>query len=268
MASNNDSFAKTVGVALAVCLVASVIVSFAAVQLKPLQQVNKLLDKQSNILSVAGIDLTGKSGSEISELFANNIETRIVDIATGEFTEAVDAATYDQRKAAKDPAQNVALSGSEDLAKIKSRAKYASTYIVKAEDGSVKYYILPVHGYGLWSTLYGFVAVEADANTIFGLSFYSHAETPGLGGEVDNAKWKSQWKGKQIQNAQGETAIKVAKFGGFNPSAPDAISTVDGLAGATLTTQGVNNLVQYWLGDAGFGPFLQQLKTQSSNQEG
>lgn len=259
MANKNDSFVRTVGVALAVCLVASVIVSFAAVQLKPLQQTNKLLDKQSNILAVAGIDLDGKSGSEISELFASKIETRIVDIATGSFSDEVDAATYDQRKAAKDPAQNVELSAADDIAKIKRRAKYASTYIVKAEDGSVKYYILPIHGYGLWSTLYGFVAVEADANTIFGLSFYSHAETPGLGGEVDNPKWKSQWLGKKIQNVQGELAVQVVKFG--DPAVqnnPD--HAIDGLAGASLTTFGVNNLVQYWLSDAGFGPFLSQLK--------
>lgn len=259
MANKNDSFVRTVGVALAVCLVASVIVSFAAVQLKPAQQINKLLDKQSNILAVAGIDLAGKSGAEISDLFASSIETRIVDIATGSFTNAVEAATYDQRKAAKDPAQNVVLSGSEDLAKIKSRAKYASTYLVKAEDGSVKYYILPIHGYGLWSTLYGFVAVEADANTIFGLSFYSHAETPGLGGEVDNPKWKAQWPGKKIADANGKLAVQVVKFG--DPAVqnnPD--HAVDGLAGASLTTYGVNNLIQYWLSDAGFGPFLQQLK--------
>jgi Na+-transporting NADH:ubiquinone oxidoreductase subunit C len=252
MANKNDSFVRTVGVALAVCLVASVIVSFTAVQL---QETNKLLDKQSNILAVAGFDLSGKSGSEIAELFVDSIETRIVNIGTGSFSDEKDAATYDQRQAAKDPAQNVELSTTEDTAKIKRRAKFASTYIVKAEDGSVKYYILPVHGYGLWSTLYGFVAVEADANTIFGLSFYSHAETPGLGGEVDNPKWK------KIQNAQGETAIQVVKFGAFRPDAANAINTVDGLAGASLTTQGVNNLVQYWLGDAGFGPFLQQLKS-------
>lgn len=259
MASNNDSFGKTIGVAVAVCLVASVVVSFAAVKLKPTQQINKVLDKQSNILAVAGLDIDGKSGAEIGEMFKNNIETRIVDIATGEFTDEVDADTYDQRKAAKDPAKNVALSAEDDIAKIKSRAKLASVYVVKDGDG-VKSYILPIHGYGLWSTLYGFVAVEPDANTIYGLGFYAHAETPGLGGEVDNPKWKAQWSGKKIFDNSGDTAIQVVKFGNYDPKAESAKHTVDGLAGASLTTYGVNNLVQYWLGDNGFGPFLNNLK--------
>ena len=261
MANKNDSFVRTVVVALVVCLVTSIIVSFTAVQLKPIQKINKILDKHSNILAVAGISLGGKSDTEISNMFASNIETRIIDIASGQFSDYVNSAIYDQYKAAKDPIQNVELSSSDDIAKIKRRAKYASVYIVKSEDGSVKYYILPIHGYGLWSTLYGFVAVEADANTIFGLSFYSHAETPGLGGEVDNPKWKSQWRGKKIRNMQGKTAIRVVKFGSINLNAVNTIHTIDGLAGASLTTRGVNNLVQYWLGDSGFGPFLQNIQS-------
>ncbi len=265
MASNNDSFGKTIAVAVAVCLVASVVVSFAAVKLKPVQQTNKLLDMQSNILVIAGLDIAGKSGDEIGDMFRRNIETRVVDIATGKFTDAVDAQHYDQRKAAKDPAQNVALSEDEDIAKIKTRAKYASVYLVK-NGNAIKSYILPVHGYGLWSTLYGFVAVKPDANTIDGLGFYAHGETPGLGGEVDNPKWKAQWPGKKIADARGDTAIRVVKYGHFDPAAANAAYTIDGLAGASLTTYGVNNLIQFWLGDNGFGPFLDQLKAQSKGE--
>ena len=119
--------------------------------------------------------------------------------------------------------------------------------------------ILPVHGYGLWSTLYGFIALQSDANTVAGIGFYEHGETPGLGGEVDNPRWKSQWPGKQVYR-DGEAAIALAK-GGVDSSSPDAQWRVDGLSGATLTSRGVTNLVQFWLGENGFKPFLNKLKT-------
>lgn len=262
MANNKDSFGKTILVAVVVCLVASILVSAAAVSLKPIQKANQQLEKQRNILAVAGIDA---KGAEISRLFAKNIEPKIVDIATGEFSDAVDVKTFDQYAAAKDPQQNVVLSADEDIAKIRSRAKYATIYLVKNPDDSVKYYILPINGYGLWSTMYGFVAIEPDADTIFGLNFYQQGETPGLGGEVDNPKWKAQWQGKKIHDANGDAVIQVVKFGQVNAS--NAAYTVDGLAGATLTSRGVNNLVHFWLGKSGFGKFLNNLKTQGASHE-
>lgn len=258
MSKQNDSFFKTVFVALAVCLVCSIVVSFAAVQLKPQQKINKLLDKQTNILAVAGFDVKGKSGKQIAEMFEQNIETRVIELATGEYTDAVNPLTYDQRKAAKDPAMSEAMEAEADIASIRRQANYAPVYVVKEGDG-IKCYILPIHGYGLWSTLYGFLAVEPDANTVYGLSFYEHAETPGLGGEVDNPKWKAQWPGKQLF-ANGEVAIQVVKNGQYNPDADNAVNTVDGLAGASLTTRGVHNLVAFWVSEAGFGPFLNKLK--------
>ena len=149
-----------------------------------------------------------------------------------------------------------ALSGDEDIASIKRQADYAPVYAVKADDGSIRCYILPIHGYGLWSTLYGFIAIEPDAQTVYGLGFYDHAETPGLGGEVDNPKWKAQWPGKKLYNEQGELAIEVVKSG----QVKDPEHQVDGLAGASLTTMGVSHLVRFWMSEAGFGPFLDKLK--------
>lgn len=257
MSSKKDTFGRTIAVAVGVCLVASVVVSTAAVKLKPIQQTNKLIDKQSNILAVAGFDTNGVKGNDIAALFDKNIETRVLDLSNGQFTTAVDPKTYDQRAASKNPSINKVLSGEEDIASIKTRAPYASVYLVKNNDGSIKRYILPVHGYGLWSTLYGFVAVEADAQTIYGLSFYSHAETPGLGGEVDNSKWKAQWRGKVLYDNDGSPKIQVVKFGGLN--AENKAYSVDGLAGASLTTQGVNNLIKFWFGDLGYAPFLTRL---------
>lgn len=130
---------------------------------------------------------------------------------------------------------------------------------MKDAQGQLQKIILPVHGYGLWSTLYGFLALKGDANTVIGLGFYEHAETPGLGGEVDNPQWKAKWSGKQVFDAQGKIAIRVTKAAAPEGD-PKAIHDVDALSGATLTSNGVNNLVHFWLGDDGFGPYLQKVR--------
>ena len=182
----NDSISKTFGVALALCVVCAVVVSSAAVILRPTQEVNKLLDLKANILASAGLLQEGVS----IETQFEQISTRVVDLQTGEFTDAVDAATYDQRKASKDPALSMVLDPKQDPAKIKRRANYATVYMVEGEQGIEKI-ILPIKGYGLWSTLYGFLALEADFETVAGIGFYEHTETPGLGGEVDNPRWKA-----------------------------------------------------------------------------
>jgi Na+-transporting NADH:ubiquinone oxidoreductase subunit C len=119
--------------------------------------------------------------------------------------------------------------------------------------------ILPIKGYGLWSTLYGFLALESDLQTVAGIGFYEHAETPGLGGEIDNPNWKASWVGKQAYN-QGEFAITVLK-GRVDLDRAGSESQIDGLAGATLTTKGVDNLLKYWLGEQGFQPLISYLKS-------
>ena len=250
----NDSISKTFGVALALCIVCAVVVSSAAVILRPTQEINKLIDLKTNILASAGLLQEGVS----IEAQFEQITPRVVDLSTGRFTDAIDAATYDQRKASKDPALSMALDPKQDPAKIKRRVNYATVYMVEGEQGIEKI-ILPIKGYGLWSTLYGFIALESDLETVAGIGFYEHTETPGLGGEVDNPKWKSSWIGKQAYN-QGELAITVLK-GKTDMSRAGSESQIDGLAGATLTTRGVDNLVRYWLGDQGFRPLINSLKT-------
>lgn len=253
--SSNDSIKKTLIVAFSLCIVCSVIVSTAAVMLKPAQQANQSLDRKRNILAAAG--MLDKNIS-IDEQFAK-MTPRVVDLRTGKFSDAVDAEGYNERKAAKDPAQSDALSSSEDIAKVFRREHYAVVYVANDTQGEVDKIILPIRGYGLWGTLYGFIALEGDASTVAGIGFYEHKETPGLGGEVDNPRWKGLWPGKQVYK-DGELEIAVVK-GTVDPSAPGADYQVDGMAGATLTTRGVSNLVQFWLGDNGFAPFLNNLKS-------
>jgi Na+-transporting NADH:ubiquinone oxidoreductase subunit C len=251
----NDSTQKTLFIALSLCLACSIVVSTAAVVLKPKQVANRVLDRKQNIISVAGLQEQGKSVDELFE----QVEQRLVDVRTGEYVERVDPESYDQRRAARDAGQSMRIPDEKDIAQIRNQARYAKVYLVR-RGGRLDKIVLPVHGYGLWSTLYGFVALEADANTIYGLSFYEHTETPGLGGEVDNPGWKALWKGKKLADDDGKLRIGLAK-GKVNPVARDAQFQVDGLAGATLTARGVTNLVRYWMGENGFGPYLEKLKT-------
>lgn len=244
-----DSIPKTIFVAVSVCLVASMIVSIAAVSLRPVQEANKLIDKQKNILQVAGLY---DDGVNVAEAFGQ-FEPRVVEIATGTYAADIDAATFDDRASASDPALSNPLS--DDPAGIGRQGKYATVYLLNDDAGNLEKVILPIYGYGLWSTLYGFIALEANGNDIYGLQFYDHAETPGLGGEVDNPRWKGLWSGKQLRDDQGDLKITVAK----TAATGQENHHVDALAGATLTSVGVNNLVRFWMGQQGFAPFLENL---------
>ena len=254
MSSNNEGLGRVLTVALALCIVCSVVVSAAAVVLKPQQQANKTRDLKRNILMAAGLYDANMSVEEQFE----RVTTRVVNIETGEYTSEINPEGFDQRAAAKDPSTSVRLSAEEDMAKIIRQAKYSLVYLVNDDEGELDKIILPVHGYGLWSTLYGFVALESDVNTIVGLGLYEHGETPGLGGEVDNPRWKALWEGKKAFR-DGEVAISVIK-GAVSPESPSADWQVDGLSGATLTSKGVHNLVQFWLGENGFAPYLENLR--------
>ncbi|MBT3565989.1 MAG: Na(+)-translocating NADH-quinone reductase subunit C [Porticoccus sp.] len=252
MASNNSTL-KTIKVALVLCIVCSVIVSTAAVLLRPAQQANKDLDRKTNVLAAAGML---QKGDDVNAKFAS-ITARAVDLATGKFTDAVDLDSYNQRKASKDPELSVDL-GDADIAKIGRLPKYMIVYVVEGDAGLEKI-ILPIKGYGLWSTLYGFVALEADLNTVAGLGFYEHAETPGLGGEIDNPLWKAQWIGKKSYDANNKQALTVVR-GKVDLSRSESIHEIDGLSGATLTSRGVDNLIKFWMGENGFSPFLSNLR--------
>lgn len=258
MAEPNDSTRKTLTVALIMCLACSIIVAGAAVMLRPMQAENAALDRKRNILAVAGLL---QEGEDVETAFAN-IQRRMVDLETGEFTEKFMDVEYDQYVAARDPEISMPIPGDEDIAGIGRKARYSEVYLV-GEGDEFTQIILPVNGLGLWSTLYGFVSLESDLKTIAGLKFYDHAETPGLGGEVDNLNWQAKWKGKLAYDETGDVRIQVIK-GVVDENASDAAFSVDGLAGASLTSRGVSQLLRFWLDDQGFGTFLENLRQQGA----
>jgi len=250
-----DSIQNTFIVATGVCVFWSVLVSTAAVGLRERQEANKVEERKRNILKAAGLyDET----VPLDEAF-KQVEAQIVDLETGEFVDkaTVDPEQFDQRKAAKDPDLGIAIEPEEDLAGIKRREKYSFVYRVEKKDGELDQIVLPINGKGLWSTLYGFIALDGDMQKIRGITFYEHAETPGLGGEVDNDSWKKKWVDQLAFDDDGNVRIEVVR-GAVDRSRPEAVHQVDGIAGATLTARGVSNLVQYWLGENAFGPFLEK----------
>jgi len=255
------SNAYVIGFATAVCLVCSIVVSTSAVVLRDRQGRNKVLDRQTQVLVVAGLLEEGqKTGAdEVEQLFEGNIRMRVVDLETGAYDDSVNAATYDQRKATKDPeASRVAPANNAGIARLPSKAL---VYHRVAND-QVQSLILPIEGKGLWSTLYGYIALAPDTTTIEGITFYEHGETPGLGGEVDNPSWKSVWVGRQAYDEKWQPAVEVIK-GFAGPVAEDPYR-VDGISGATLTARGVSNLVRFWLGENGFEPYLESFRVEGS----
>jgi Na+-transporting NADH:ubiquinone oxidoreductase subunit C len=252
-----DSTVKTILVAAILCVVCSILVATSAVGLKPLQDANKALDIKKNLLLASGLIDSSASKKEILEKY-KSIKAEVISLETGEVQPDMNAETFDQRKARKMPSMSKAIAPEADSAGIKTRSKFSTVYKVM-KDGQVDMIVLPINGKGLWSTLYGFIALSPNLEEIRGLGFYEHGETPGLGGEVDNPLWKAQWKGKTPFDENGNPKIQVIK-GTVNPADPQANYKVDGLSGATITAYGVSGLVQYWLGQDGFGPYLKKMK--------
>lgn len=252
-----DSTGYTVGFAALVCVLCGIGVAGAAVALGPRQAENKVLDQQKQVLLVAGLLKPGQAATpeEVKGLFDKNIRREVIAMKTGAPVTNVDAVTFDQRRAQKDPATSTAAP--ENPAKVFRVPNNALVYHV-LKDGKTDMLILPIEGYGLWSVLYGYLALDDDANTVKGITFYQHAETPGLGGEVDNPKWKATWPGRQIYDDKGKVALSVIK-GQAGPAAADP-HHIDGLSGATITSNGVTNTIKFWFGKDGFGPFLEQFR--------
>jgi Na+-transporting NADH:ubiquinone oxidoreductase subunit C len=254
--ANQQTAKYTIVVTLVMCIVASILVAGSAVLLKPYQIANKTQDFRKNVLSIAGIY---NPDQPVDEQF-KKIDVKLVDLETGQFSDVItDLDKFDQVASAKKAELSDKLPKEEDIAKIIRREKYAKVFLVNDANGLSKL-ILPVRGYGLWSTMAGFIALDKDLNTVLGFGFYDQKETPGLGGEVDNPNWKAMWVGKKVYAEDGEVKIEVLK-GHVDEGTPNAEYKVDGLSGATLTSNGVENLLHFWMGENGYKPFIENLKS-------
>ena len=233
---------------LVACIVCAIIVSVTAVSVRPEQNLNVENEKKVKILAAAGIK-TDKVDEEFSK-----IKTIFVDFETDKLV-TIDSA-YDHIKAASNPDLSTVIPKADDIAVLKRRENIGPIYVWVDEKNAIEKLVLPIRGYGLWGTLYGYLSLDSDLNTVRGIEYYDHKETPGLGGEVDNPNWKSDWYGKRIYNEDGSVALYVTK------GASSTDYEIDGISGATLTTNGVSNMIKYWLGDNGYGPIIKNLNEE------
>lgn len=241
---------KALGMAMGVALVCAILVSIAAVGLKPRYVANLEAERTSRLGAI--LDAVGDVSVPVS---IEDVEARVVDLQSGLYNDDIDPVTFDQRKAANDPNQSTPIPVEKDLAGIKRRANHALVYLLRDENLGAPVVMLPVWGVGYQSALYGFLAVQADQNRVIALRFYEHGETPGLGSRIQDPEWESLWKHKKIFDDNGAVAIGVT-----NRSGSDAVFQVDGISGATRTSMGVDGLVRFWLGEFGFGPYLARLR--------
>ncbi len=259
MSDNKETFGKTVGFVFIVCVVCAILVSFSAVQLKPLQVANKLLDQQTKILEASNLlEVSGTDPKSIVATYNKYVEAKMIDLDSGEFIDG-NPVLFDERRNARDAAKSD--KPENDIAGINRRSHDAVVYLVSNDAGVVETVVLPIVGSGLWDLMYGYVGLESDLNTVRNLVYSDHKETPGLGAEVMNPKWKALWPGKKIYNDSGDPTINLVKGGA---KAGD-VHGVDALSGATLTSNGVTNTLQFWFGEEGYAPFIAKYRAAQSN---
>ena len=257
MSSKRRTWRTPAMIILTACVVCIIIVVSVYTVIKDQQ----MKDLQRHIVIASGLD----SEKSLAEIFRHHIQTRLVDLRTGELVDEDrdTAAQYDQRAAALDPAASLRLTPEQDMAKIERRANLAVVYLLRGEQGELQRLILPIHGAGLWSTMYAFVGVDPDGRTIQSLVYYEHEETSGLGSKIESDQWRAQWVGKSLFNQQGQPAIRVLNN---RHAATDSRYEIEGISGATFTGRGVQNTFTFWFGENGFRPFLQ--KVQARYQRG
>ena len=257
---------KALLVVLAVSLACSILVSTAAITLKPIQLLNQKVERSRHIVALTGLVPADKALSNEEILQAvEQLDVRVINIDTGEFDNSIDPEQFDARAAVNDPELSVAIPAADDVARLGRRAQHAIVYLVW-EDDELKRVIVPIHGQGMWSTLHGLLALEADLNTIAAVTFYEQAETAGLGDQITRPNWQTQWQGRQVFNDQGEVRFRVAAGSVVEGSAA-ARHEVDAISGATVTGGSVTRLVEFWFGPKGYKTFLNNLKNQPPTRQ-
>lgn len=260
------SLRHTLLFAAALCVVCSLLVSTVTVALRDRQRANQeLLGQGRQLLTVAGLMGAGETlaRDEIVRRIGSNLRARLVDLRSGAYVDDVDPLTFDQRRASADPQRSEAAP--QNAADVK-RVPHSARIFLLERDGAVDAIVLPIEGMGIYSTMYGYLALDADARTIRGIAFYEHTETPGLGAEIEDPAWRARWRGRLAFDETWTPRIAVAS--GDAGSVEEDPYQVDGISGATITSDGVTNALRFWLGDAGFAPFLRRYRAEARSDHG
>lgn len=248
LALPNESRAKTIFVAFAVSAVCAVLVSGATVLLRPIQAANRAAEEQARIEAL----VRGIPG--MSELLAEaggTLSTVVIDLEDGAAAEQVTPSTLDT--ALSDPGNWTALDRRADLAGLGQRPDYAQVYLLRDGD-DVSLALLPISGAGYNGRIDAVLALRGDMNTIAGLAITRQSETPGLGGRIEEEAWLSDFPGTETRGPDGSLRFSVAR------GQAASVHEVDGITGATRTSNAVTHMVRFWLGPDGYGPLLEAIR--------
>lgn len=240
-----DTVPRTLAVAVFVALVCSAIVSSAVYLLRPMQQGYALVERNRAVLDAAGwLPGDGLSDREVVERFLD-LEAHVVDVTTGAYVPELDGHAFDHWRPV------ATANGSDNTAESTDRVP---VYIVR-DDDRLERIVLPVHGPGMWSTIYGYVALDADLATVSDIVFFQHGETPGVGDRIEDPEWRDEWQGKKIYGSDGSVRIDVVKGG-------ESEFEVDLISGASVTCDAVGSFVRNWFSAEGYRPFLERLRME------
>ena len=244
------SIPKTFLVALLLALSCAGLVTVTAVGLADRVQARKDNERLANTLVAAGVDVP------------DAVEFRIVELDTGDYVSSADIGigTFNQREAAADPELSDPVAEVDDIAEVGRRERYAYVGLVH-ERGRLQRVIIPMRGMGYGGMIHGIIVLEGDLTTVSNIYFTDHEETPGLGAEIASPSWRAKWPGKRVYDEDGAVRLEVVQRG-VQPGAAEARYQVDGVSGATITSDTVTLMLQFWLGENGFRTYLRRLEDE------
>ena len=254
---DNDNPIKAILVVMLTALVCSVLVTLTAVKWQPIQQAYQNLDRNRALVEISGLihETEQLTNSEVISLL-QKIEARVVNLGTGETDLSHNPKTFDGWLADNNPELSEEIPTELDLAKLKHRSRLVNAYlIIDSENGQLKRLVLPIYGKGMWSKIFGFIAVENDLNTIAGITFYQQTETAGIGDKILDPNWQKSWRGRKLFD-ENNTLLHGGDLNRISPSELGALHQIDAISGATVTVDAVKDMVRYWFGPHGYINFL------------
>lgn len=241
-----DSRGRTLLVAFVVSAICAAAVTGATAILRPIQAANRAAEEQLRLETL----LDAIPG--MAEVLAESdgaLATVVVDLETGR---AADIAPADLAAALEDPANWTELPPEADIADIGARPDYAQVYILR-RDGDVELIVLPVAGQGYNGPIQAMLALKGDMDTVAGFTVTQQSETPGLGARIEEPAWQAKFAGKELFDARGDLRFELTR-------APATDYEVDGITGATRTSNAVTRIIRFWVGPDGYGPFMDAVR--------
>lgn len=249
LSTPNESRVKTLCVAFIVSAACALMVTAATVVLRPIQAQNRAAEQEARlealITAVPGVaELVGAAGGAA-------LSTVVVDLRRG--TAASEITPQNLQSALADPANWTEIAPGDDVAGIRSRPDFAQIYLLR-EGERVSLAILPIVGTGYNGRIQALLALDGDMQTLAGIAITEQSETPGLGARIEEPRWQLSFAGKQLFDAAGRARFAVAR----GQARTD--HEVDGITGATRTSNAITQMVRFWVGPHGYGPLMAAIR--------